>query len=189
MAWCSCTFTPGVEQHVDVVSGVVCGDELAVCAVRLHRELVSADDRRGWRINRQLYLSVVLFHNSSLPAAVLQVLHKRDDDMGSLRHRRQRPWRGEMRQTSPTCEGIHRSGNCFRSHIPGRERSRAQFNYFHHNLLPPFNLNHTCIPTLCGKSVHSATVLEMFAHTHTQTHTHTHTKHAHTCTHSKSWQH
>lgn len=101
---CFCTFTPGVEQHVDVICRVVGGNSPTVWAVRFHCELITANDGCGWRIHGELSSVVDLFHNSSLPTIVLQVVHQRDDDMGSLWHCRQRPWGGERRHTSPTWE-------------------------------------------------------------------------------------
>lgn len=107
IAKCFCTFAPGVEQHVDVISWVMCGNGLAGCATCFHRELISANDGCGWRIHWQLDSVAVLFHNSSLPTIILQVLHQRDDDMGSLWHCWQWPWGSEVRYTSPTREGQH----------------------------------------------------------------------------------
>lgn len=85
------TFAPGVEQQEDVVGRVVFGDAHAVAAVGFHREPIPADGGRGRRVHRQHYLFVHLFDHGGLPAVVSQLLHQRDDHMGSLRHGGQLP--------------------------------------------------------------------------------------------------
>lgn len=91
----SSTFTPGVEQDVDVIVWMVCGNSMAARAGGFHRQLISADGGRGRRVHLQLDPAAFLLQQDSLPPAVLLqvllVLHQRDADLGSLGHGWQRP--------------------------------------------------------------------------------------------------
>lgn len=89
----SSTSTPGVEQNVDVIIWMVCGNSMAARAGGFHRQLISADGGRGRRLHPQLDPVSFLLHQGSFPPAVLQVLqvlqalqalHQRDVDLGSL---------------------------------------------------------------------------------------------------------
>lgn len=87
------TFTPGVEEDVDVFLGVLCGN--AFCTPGADRELVFSDDSiRRW-IDWQLDAIGILLHHLGFPAQVLQLLHKRNDDVRALRHQRQRTYKGK----------------------------------------------------------------------------------------------
>lgn len=149
IAGCFCTFTPGVEQHVDVISWVVSGNGLAACASCFHCELISANDGCGWRIHWELNSVAVLFHNRSLPSVILQVCDQRNDDMCSLCNRWEWTWGGEM-----SCHTTHKKEK-------GKKKNRKlllalsarpkEFRAFSHHQSTFFNLSHTCIPSLCSK--------------------------------------
>lgn len=64
---------------------------MAAHAGGFHRELISTDGGRGRRVHRQLNSVAFLLHQGGLPPAVLQALHQRDDDLGSLGNGWQRP--------------------------------------------------------------------------------------------------
>lgn len=89
------TFTPGVEEHVDIFLGVIDVNTLAFCTPGADCELVFSDDSRGRRVDWQLDAIGVLLHNLGFPAQVLQLLHERNDDVRALRHQRQWAFKGK----------------------------------------------------------------------------------------------
>lgn len=87
------TFTPGIEKNVEVFLRVMHVNRLALCTPGADCELVFSDDGVGGRVDRQLDAISILLHNLGFPAQVLQLLHKRNDDVRALGHQRQRAFK------------------------------------------------------------------------------------------------
>ena len=80
------TFTPRVEEHDDVLAGVVSSCWLALHGAARHRESVQAAYSGGWRVDGQLDRGAVLLDDLGLPAFILQLIHHWNDDMGAFGH-------------------------------------------------------------------------------------------------------
>lgn len=80
------TFTPGVEEHEDVLAAVVscCRRRLGLGGAARRRQPVLAAHGAGWRVDGQLHLVAALLHNLGLPAFTLQRIHERNGGMGAF---------------------------------------------------------------------------------------------------------
>lgn len=83
------TFTPGVEEHDDVLAGVVSGRRLGRRGGARRREPVQTAHCIGWGVDGQLDLVAALLYDLGLPAFILQVIYQRNDGMGAFGHRGQ----------------------------------------------------------------------------------------------------
>lgn len=83
------TFTPRVEEDDDVLAGVVNCWLLVLRRLSRDSEAEQADHSGGRGVHGQLDLVAGLLCDLGLPAIVLQVLHQRNDDVGSFGHDRQ----------------------------------------------------------------------------------------------------
>lgn len=99
---CFClTFTPGIEEHVNVFVRVMCGSFARLQTLRCDGQLVLSDDSSGGGVDGQLDSVDVLLHDLGLPAFILEFFHQRYDDVRALRHQRERAWM--MTWTWNTC--------------------------------------------------------------------------------------
>lgn len=78
------TFTPGVEEHDDVLATDVSGRGLAPEGAAGHRQRVAAAHGAGGRLDGQLQRVAALLHDLGPPALVRQRVHQQNGGVGSL---------------------------------------------------------------------------------------------------------
>ncbi len=89
----SLTFTPGIEEHVNVFIMVMRGSFARLQTLRCDGQLVRPDNSSDGGVDGQLDPADVLLHDLGLPAFILELVHQRYDDVCPLRHLREWPWR------------------------------------------------------------------------------------------------
>lgn len=78
------TFTPGVEEHVNVFVRVMRGNFARLQTLRYDGQLVLSDDGSDGGVDGQLGSVHVLLHDLGLPALILEFVHQRYDDVRAL---------------------------------------------------------------------------------------------------------